>query len=264
MIVILIFVSSVNTLQREVIMTNGWIKLHRKLIENPIFLNAELLQLFIYCIMKANHEEKEIIFNGELLKIKRGQFVTGRIALGKEIKQKPTTAYKRLKILENLRICDIQSNNRFSLVTLVNYDLYQSKDLDCDSQSNNSVTTREQQRDNSVTQTRTNKNEKKNTYGEYNHIKLTDAQHQNLLNDYGESKLNQLIKMVDEGIQLKGYKYKDYNLAIRNWANRAGIKKDEIKQEKAEIKSIVKTTQRKDADLSWEEWMEKYKNINND
>ena len=131
----------------------GWIKLHRKLIENPIFLKPELLQLFIYCLLKANHEAQKIIFNGQEIEIKIGQFITGRNAMAKDLKQNPITTYKRLKILENLKILNIKSNNKFSVVTVVNYGLYQSEEIKRNTKRNNKGTTREQQGN-------TNKNDK--------------------------------------------------------------------------------------------------------
>ena len=131
----------------------GWIKLYRKLIENPIFLKPELLQLFIYCLLKANHEAQRIIFNGQEIEIKLGQFITGRNAMAKDLKQNPITTYKRLKILENLQILNIKSNNKFSVVTVVNYGLYQSEEIKRNTKRNNKGTTREQQGN-------TNKNDK--------------------------------------------------------------------------------------------------------
>jgi DnaD/phage-associated family protein len=122
----------------------GWISLHRKLIENPIFLKPDLLQLFIYCLLRANHKPNKIIFNGKEMIIKRGQFITGREVLSKELKQNGITTYKRLKILENLDILNIKSNNKFSLVTVVNYDLYQSDLEESNNKSNNKGTTKEQ------------------------------------------------------------------------------------------------------------------------
>lgn len=58
---------------------------------------------------------------------------------------------------------------------------------------------------------------KRNKYGEYKHVLLTEEQHSRLLNDLGETKLNEYIKRVDEYVQMKGKSYKDYNLVIRNW-----------------------------------------------
>ena len=131
----------------------GWIKLYRKLIENPIFLKPELLQLFIYCLLKANHETQRIIFNGQEIEIKPGQFITGRNAMAKDLKQNPITTYKRLKILENLQILNIKSNNKFSVATVLNWELYQSEEIKRNTKRNNKGTTREQQGN-------TNKNDK--------------------------------------------------------------------------------------------------------
>ena len=59
------------------------------------------------------------------------------------------------------------------------------------------------------------------SFGEFNHIKLTEEQYQNLINEFGEETIKNYIRKMDEWIQLKGKKpYKDYNLAIRNWINR--------------------------------------------
>lgn len=60
--------------------------------------------------------------------------------------------------------------------------------------------------------------ETRHKYGEYKNILLTDKQYNKLLKDFGEDALLYLIALVDEGIQMKGYKYKDFNLALRKWA----------------------------------------------
>ena len=63
-----------------------------------------------------------------------------------------------------------------------------------------------------------NKNkEVKKKYGEYSHVLLTDLQHEKLVADFGRKKAEQLIKRLDEYIQMKGAKYKDHNLVMRNW-----------------------------------------------
>lgn len=61
----------------------------------------------------------------------------------------------------------------------------------------------------------------KHRYGEYSHVFLTDAQLERLVNDYGEAETQEAIKLLDEYIQMKGYKAKDHNLAIRKWVFRA-------------------------------------------
>ena len=57
----------------------------------------------------------------------------------------------------------------------------------------------------------------KHKYGEYKNVLLSDTQYSKLLEDWGQEKLDFMIQKLDEGIQLKAYKYKDHNLAIRKW-----------------------------------------------
>lgn len=124
---------------------NGWIKLHRKLTDNPIFRNAELLQLFIYCLLKSNYEDREFLFNGELVKIQRGQFITGRKIIAKDLKQNENSVYTRLKLLEKLKYIKLISNNRFSILTVEKYETYQAIQIELQQQDNNSSTTSQQQ-----------------------------------------------------------------------------------------------------------------------
>ena len=62
---------------------------------------------------------------------------------------------------------------------------------------------------------------KKHRYGEYSHVLLTDAQLERLVDDYGKTETQEAIKFLDEYIQMKGYKARDHNLAIRKWVFRA-------------------------------------------
>ena len=67
---------------------------------------------------------------------------------------------------------------------------------------------------------------KKISFGEYQHIKLTQEQFDKLCEEFSENTIRDYIQKMDEWLQLNGKKpYKDFNLAIRNWLNRDNIKK---------------------------------------
>ena len=172
-------------------MNDGWIKLHRKLLDNPIFFKDGLLQLFIYCLLKANHEPNKIIFNGSEIIIEVGQFITGREVMAKDLKQNESTIYKRLKILEKLSICNIKSNNKFSLVTIVNYRLYQLDNIKSNSKSNNKVTTKEQQ-------SNTNKNDK----NDKNDKKSNKTAIEIAIDDFKEFRKKIKKPMTDRAVEL--------------------------------------------------------------
>ncbi|MCL4519805.1 MAG: hypothetical protein M1587_11485 [Thaumarchaeota archaeon] len=103
----------------------GWIKLHRSILTHPVFQDSELLHLFLYCIIKANHRPERILWNRHEITIQRGQFVFGRKKASKATKIKQSTVYRKMMILKNLEVIDIQPNNKFSTVTILNYGTYQ-------------------------------------------------------------------------------------------------------------------------------------------
>ena len=126
---------------------NGWIKLHKKLLKNPIFLHPNILQLFLYCLLSANYEEKRILWNDKEQIIPRGSFITGRKRLAEDTKQAETTIYRNLKILSNLGMISLKTNNRFTLIEVVNYCNYQVSDSESEQQMDNKRTTDGQQVD---------------------------------------------------------------------------------------------------------------------
>lgn len=124
---------------------NGWIKLHRKIIDNPVFDNPDLFHLFVYCLIAANHNPTMIVWNGEEKNMERGSFITGRKSLSEKLKQSESKIYRNLKTLEKLNIITQKSNNRFTLINVVNYCNYQGSEFENEQQMNNQRTTNEQQ-----------------------------------------------------------------------------------------------------------------------
>ena len=99
----------------------GYIKLHRKILDNGVFADAELLKVFIWCILKAN-TTPNIVYGR---KIDIGQFVTGRVSAAEELRLKPSTVYKRMQVLKKQGYIEIDSNSKNSLVTVIKYKSYQ-------------------------------------------------------------------------------------------------------------------------------------------
>jgi len=109
----------------EPIDDEGWVSLHRKLLDNPIFKDAEALQLFIYCLLRANYKDNDILFNGQVVHLKRGQFIFGLRKASKALKMSIKKLRTRLLILGKLGITAQQTAHRFSIITVCNYNQYQ-------------------------------------------------------------------------------------------------------------------------------------------
>lgn len=122
----------------------GFITLHRKLLDNPIATNDGLFRLFVVLIMMASYEDKQVTWNGKEITLKRGQFIAGRFSLAEKLGLNPNTLYKRLQTLRRMGLIATMSNNRFTLITIVKYSQYQDVSASGNNTGNNKVTTKEQ------------------------------------------------------------------------------------------------------------------------
>lgn len=142
----------------------GWIKLHRKLLDSPIFQNEKLFKVFAYCLMKASHKDHKQLVGRQIVELKKGQFVFGRKRASEELRLKESTVRDYIKLLENLQTIVVSSDNKFSVITVVNWAVYQSDEQISDSKYDNKSTSNQQQMDNKSTSNQhkinTNKNVK--------------------------------------------------------------------------------------------------------
>ena len=129
----------------------GWIKLHRKTLDSKVFQNEKLLKTFVWCLLKASHKEYELFHGRQKISLRPGQFITGRKKAGEELDMPPSTAWFYLNLLKADSTIDIKSNNKYSLITIINWDLYQSDgdnfNSNLDSNLDNKRTTNGQQTD---------------------------------------------------------------------------------------------------------------------
>lgn len=137
-------------------MNNGWIKLHRKIREKAYYKNSKYIHLWLHILLRANHKVNEFMWNNEIIIIKEGQFITGRKELSIETGINESTIEKILNLFEKEHQIEQQKTTKFRLITVINWKDYQEKEQ----QSNNRVTTKEQQ-SNTNNNYKNIKNEKK-------------------------------------------------------------------------------------------------------
>lgn len=126
-------------------MHRGYIKIWRKTLDSPIFSNPHCLILSIYLLIKANYKETRFIFNKQEITINRGQCIVGRKALSIETGLSEQVIRSTLTILKNTQFLTIQATNRFSIITICNYETYQSNENEDNQQITNKQPTDNQQ-----------------------------------------------------------------------------------------------------------------------
>ena len=137
----------------------GWIKLHRKLKNSLVFDNPDLLKVWIWCLLKATHDDYIQMIGLQEVELEKGQFIFGRKVAANELKMSESKTYRLIKKLETMQNLNIKANNKYSIITIANWELYQSdsnnSEQQFEQQMNNKRTTNEQQMN-------TNKNIKNN------------------------------------------------------------------------------------------------------
>lgn len=123
-------------------MDYGYIKLHRTALEHKLFQDDWLWRLWCWCLLKANHAPGT--FRGSV--IPRGSFVTGKMRAAEELgvtESKWWRGAQRLAGPEYACI-HITANNKWTMVTVLNYDTYQDSKPPKPPLANNHRTTIEQ------------------------------------------------------------------------------------------------------------------------
>lgn len=98
-----------------------WIKLHRKIVEWGWYGDPNTKAVFLHLLLTANIKETE--FRG--VKILPGQTVIGRKALAETLGMSEQSVRTSLNHLKSTNEITITSTNRFSVVTVVNWESYQ-------------------------------------------------------------------------------------------------------------------------------------------
>ena len=109
-------------------MGHGWIKLHRKLQDCWIWTSTKPFDersAWIDLLLSANHADKEIVFNGKPMTIKRGQVLTSVRRLSERWHWSVNRTYRFLDRTQNDEMLQKESNKDRTLLTIVNYEVYQ-------------------------------------------------------------------------------------------------------------------------------------------
>ena len=123
---------------------NGYIKLYRKLIQWGWYQDNVVKSLFLHCLLMASF--KDFTWMGNSLKA--GQFITSYKSLADELGfsvQQVRTAIKKLESTEEITS---KSTNKFTVITVLNWENYQIEDIVSNTVSNNPTTNEQQHRKN--------------------------------------------------------------------------------------------------------------------
>ena len=142
---------------------NGYIKLYRKLIQWGWYQDNVVKSLFLHCLLMASF--RDFTWMGNCLKA--GQFITSYKSLSEELGfsvQQVRTAIKKLESTEEITS---KSTNKYTLITVMNWENYQIEDETSNTVSNNPITNEQQTNNKQIT----NEQQHRKNYKNYKNVK---------------------------------------------------------------------------------------------
>lgn len=169
-------------------MTYGWISIHRKIQQSDIWLDKEPFDkrsAWIDLIMMANHEDRQVLFDGKFIEVKRGEKITSLRMLSEKWKWSRNKVKRFLKLLESGSMIELKIDHQKTTYNIVNYNVYQNEDLSKRPQKDHKKTT-------DGPQTDTN-----NNVNNFNNVNNNNGVGQSELN-LDDPKLAELIKLYED------------------------------------------------------------------
>lgn len=118
-------------------MDEGFIKLHRSILNWEWFHDDNTFKVFIYLLLNANWEDSR--FRG--YEIPKGSLVIGYTSLSKRLGISVRSVRTAISHLKSTGEVTIQTTNRFSIATIVNWEKYQGRIEQSDNQNDKQTVT---------------------------------------------------------------------------------------------------------------------------
>lgn len=134
--------------------SKGWIVLFRSIQDHWLWHDKPFSkgQAWIDLLLDVNHETHRLYFGGSLITIKRGQTLTSKLKLAERWGWNRKTVIGFLNVLKADNQLDIKSDNKCTLITITNYNKFQTRvkpktDNKADNKTDSNGTATGQQRD---------------------------------------------------------------------------------------------------------------------
>lgn len=214
---------------------NGnYIKIDRGIMKNPVVTkDPEHLYLWMYLLTEACWKEHETLLGGKKLVLQPGQLIFGRKKASLETGISESKIRRILDLFKSDHQIEQQSTNQGSVITIVNWDLYQRSDQRKSQRATNERPASDQQPTTTEEYIRKSKKEEegeeyiniatehidanfKHTYGTFGNVTLTDKEKEKLIERFGHQDTMDAIEYLDAYMQ-GGKTYKSCYQAMYTW-----------------------------------------------
>ncbi|HDB6337764.1 TPA: DnaD domain-containing protein [Staphylococcus aureus] len=108
----------------------GWISIDRSIQNHWLFKEKKTFSKFeawIYLLMEANHSKAKVPIGNQIVTVERGQRLTSILTLSDLFNWSRFKVKTFLDLLESDGMLEVKTTSKYTLITIVNYDFYQSE-----------------------------------------------------------------------------------------------------------------------------------------
>lgn len=128
----------------------GYIKLHRRLWDNPISSKPNYLAVWLYVLSNANHKQKYTIINNEKILVERGQFIGSLRKISEHFSISIATVKRIIDYFEKEGMLNTKRTRYHTVFIVKNYSQYQVAEHQVNSSRTVSETTNNDNNDKNI------------------------------------------------------------------------------------------------------------------
>jgi hypothetical protein len=140
---------------------NGWIKLHRQVLNHPFYKERRVisrLEAWIDLLLIANHIDHKFLLGGSMVEAQRGEVITSELKLMERWRWSKAKVRRYIRCLVDEKMVIKKADNKKTSLLIMNWDIYQGPETAEEPRKNRGETGDDTADD---TQSRMKKNEKK-------------------------------------------------------------------------------------------------------
>ncbi|HAR1304504.1 TPA: hypothetical protein IZ355_001891 [Enterococcus faecium] len=207
----------------------GWIALHRNIRDHWVYQEKRVFskyEAWLDLLMDANHQNNKFLFDGQLIEVNRGEFITSVRQLCERWGWSNTKVNRFLKMLEEDQMLIRKSDSKKTVITIVNYDFYQRYE-------SKETTQKRQQNDAEASQKHTNNNDKTMNNNVNNNNPRTSRKKREYADDDPNKKLAiLLLKLIRKNQNIK-------EPDLDKWANTIRLTIESDKRTGREVQDMI-------------------------
>lgn len=116
----------------------GWICAYRQMLYNPVICkDSDYFAVWMYLLLNATHKEISVMFKGKKIILYPGQLITGRKIIAQKFRISESKVQRILKTFETEHQIEQQTSNENRLITIINWNEYQTIEQQIEQPVNN-------------------------------------------------------------------------------------------------------------------------------